>query len=152
MYMHVNMKILTVEQRFHLPNNLACPLQTFLYRTSSFPFLKMFFMLFLSAAFPLKTSPLALWAVWYWRTMLRLTTRTSLPTWLTSSNENVSTTSETLHRSSELRSVGVCVRKRRWRKRKPVLAAFPSQCESDYYVGGWIFAGNVAMWERGLHF
>lgn len=42
------------------------------------------------------------------------------------------------------------MRKRRLRKRKLVLAVFSSQCESDYYVGGWIFAGNV--WERALRF
>lgn len=72
--------------------------------------------------------------------------------WLTSSNENASTISETLHRLSELRSVGVWVREGKWRKKKLVLAAFSSQYESEYYVGGWIFAGNAAVWEQALDF
>lgn len=88
----------------------------------------------------LKTNPLALSVVWFWRTMWRLTTRTSPLTWLTSSNENASTTSEIRRRLSELRSVRV------WQKgeggrggRKAKQEALPcSDCESVCHVGGWL--------------
>lgn len=54
--------------------------------------------------FPFSSSPqtsrLALWAVWYWRTMSKHTTRTSPQLFLTSSSRSVSITSATPHRSS----------------------------------------------------
>ncbi len=33
-----------------------------------------------------------------------------------------------------------------------MLAAFSTQCESDYCVGVRSFAGNVAVWESALYF
>lgn len=87
----------------------------------------------------LKTNPLARSVVWFWRTMWRLTTRTSPLTWLTSSNENASTTSEIHRRLSELRSVRVWQKGEGGRGGRKAKEALPcSDCESVCHVGGWL--------------